>query len=182
MYSVFHLCRHLHRAGHIGSFAIVTEEAISKGIRRIVALTGDEAKKVMRLDPKVIHATEILEITVAVHVLCIMIGILLYCMHITGHIPIPPHWSHSHAIPLVTLPYHPTGHFPMLYHWSHSHTTPLVTFHIQAHRHADTLQHSVQSLVKHVTLGMEDGSLTFKQANRLITEQGDVSGWTFYYK
>lgn len=36
---------HLRASGHIGSFAIVTEEAIAKGIRRIVALTGIEAVK-----------------------------------------------------------------------------------------------------------------------------------------
>ncbi|GAV04904.1 hypothetical protein RvY_15107 [Ramazzottius varieornatus] len=35
---------HLIRSGHIGDFVIVTEEAIAKGIRRIVALTGPEAK------------------------------------------------------------------------------------------------------------------------------------------
>ena len=39
-------CSHLLNSGHIESFAIVTEEAISKGIRRIVALTGPEAAKV----------------------------------------------------------------------------------------------------------------------------------------
>lgn len=38
--------RHLLSSGHIESFAIVTEEAIAKGIRRIVALTGGEAVKV----------------------------------------------------------------------------------------------------------------------------------------
>ncbi len=37
---------HLKRSGHIGNFVIVTEEAISKGIRRIVAVTGTEASKV----------------------------------------------------------------------------------------------------------------------------------------
>ena len=37
---------HLRRAGHMGDFVIVTEEAIAKGIRRIVAITGNEAKKV----------------------------------------------------------------------------------------------------------------------------------------
>jgi len=38
--------RHLHRAGHIRGFVIASEEAIAKGIRRIVALTGPEASKV----------------------------------------------------------------------------------------------------------------------------------------
>ena len=42
----FVLCRHLQRGGHIQSFAIVSEEAIAKGIRRIVAVTGREAEKV----------------------------------------------------------------------------------------------------------------------------------------
>lgn len=37
---------HLQNSGHIQSFALVTEEAISKGIRRIVALTGPVAVKV----------------------------------------------------------------------------------------------------------------------------------------
>lgn len=37
---------HLQRAGHIGDFVIASEEAIAKGIRRIVALTGPEASKV----------------------------------------------------------------------------------------------------------------------------------------
>ncbi|VDI01856.1 alanyl-tRNA synthetase [Mytilus galloprovincialis] len=36
---------HLRRAGHIGKLVIVSEEAISKGIRRIIAVTGTEAQK-----------------------------------------------------------------------------------------------------------------------------------------
>lgn len=36
---------HLKRSGHIGDFVITTEEAISKGVRRIIALTGAEAHK-----------------------------------------------------------------------------------------------------------------------------------------
>lgn len=36
---------HLRRAGHAEHMVIATEEAIAKGIRRIVALTGPEAKK-----------------------------------------------------------------------------------------------------------------------------------------
>ncbi|XP_021935281.1 alanine--tRNA ligase, cytoplasmic isoform X2 [Zootermopsis nevadensis] len=39
---------HLHRAGHIGRFVITSEEAIAKGIRRIVALTGPEALKALK--------------------------------------------------------------------------------------------------------------------------------------
>ncbi|XP_037076515.1 alanine--tRNA ligase, cytoplasmic-like [Pollicipes pollicipes] len=38
---------HLRRAGHIGPFVIASEEAIAKGIRRIVALTGPEAQKAL---------------------------------------------------------------------------------------------------------------------------------------
>jgi alanyl-tRNA synthetase len=39
---------HLHRTSHIGDFVIVSEEAIAKGIRRIVALTGPEATKALK--------------------------------------------------------------------------------------------------------------------------------------
>uniref|UniRef100_S4RAA8 Alanine--tRNA ligase n=1 Tax=Petromyzon marinus TaxID=7757 RepID=S4RAA8_PETMA len=39
---------HLQNSGHAGSFVIVTEEAIAKGIRRIVAVTGTEATKATR--------------------------------------------------------------------------------------------------------------------------------------
>jgi len=39
---------HLARAGHVGDFVISTEEAIAKGIRRIVALTGPEATKAIK--------------------------------------------------------------------------------------------------------------------------------------
>lgn len=38
---------HLKRSGHVGHFVIASEEAIAKGIRRIVALTGPEAQKAM---------------------------------------------------------------------------------------------------------------------------------------
>ena len=39
---------HLHNSGHIEKFVIVSEEAIAKGIRRIVALTGVEATTAMK--------------------------------------------------------------------------------------------------------------------------------------
>lgn len=39
---------HIHRTGHIGDFVISSEEAIGKGIRRIVALTGFEATKAVK--------------------------------------------------------------------------------------------------------------------------------------
>ena len=38
-----HMFSHVLQAGHIGRFIIVAEEAVSKGIRRIVALTGQQA-------------------------------------------------------------------------------------------------------------------------------------------
>ena len=38
-------CRHLKRSSDIGSVVIVTEEAIAKGIRRIVAITGADATR-----------------------------------------------------------------------------------------------------------------------------------------
>lgn len=40
--------RHLHYTSHIGDFVIASEEAIAKGIRRIVALTGPEATKALK--------------------------------------------------------------------------------------------------------------------------------------
>ena len=43
---VIPIVRHLQRTGHMGDFVLVTEEAIAKGIRRIVAMTGHEAGKV----------------------------------------------------------------------------------------------------------------------------------------
>lgn len=39
---------HLKRSGHIGDFVISSEEAISKGIRRIIALTGPEASRAIK--------------------------------------------------------------------------------------------------------------------------------------
>ncbi|XP_058062756.1 alanine--tRNA ligase, cytoplasmic [Anopheles bellator] len=39
---------HLHQSGHMVDFVITTEEAIAKGIRRIVALTGPEALKALQ--------------------------------------------------------------------------------------------------------------------------------------
>ncbi|XP_053558170.1 alanine--tRNA ligase, cytoplasmic [Bombina bombina] len=39
---------HLQNSGHAGPFVIVSEEAIAKGIRRIVAVTGAEAQKAIR--------------------------------------------------------------------------------------------------------------------------------------
>ncbi|XP_068022711.1 alanine--tRNA ligase, cytoplasmic [Melanerpes formicivorus] len=39
---------HLHNSSHVGSFVIVSEEAIAKGVRRVVAVTGPEARKALR--------------------------------------------------------------------------------------------------------------------------------------
>lgn len=39
---------HLRYSGHIGDFIVASEEAIAKGIRRIVALTGPEATKALK--------------------------------------------------------------------------------------------------------------------------------------
>ena len=40
--------RHLHRSSHIGDFVIVSEEAIAKGIRRIVAISGQDGTNVRK--------------------------------------------------------------------------------------------------------------------------------------
>lgn len=57
--------RHLHYTGHIGDFIIASEEAIAKGIRRIVALTGPEAAKAFRtatlLQNQLSHLRETIE-------------------------------------------------------------------------------------------------------------------------
>lgn len=39
------LFRHLHNVGDIGKLVITTEEAIAKGIRRVIALTGPQASR-----------------------------------------------------------------------------------------------------------------------------------------
>ncbi|XP_072754968.1 alanine--tRNA ligase, cytoplasmic isoform X2 [Anoplolepis gracilipes] len=56
---------HLHYTGHIGDFIIASEEAIAKGIRRIVALTGPEAAKAFRtatlLQNQLSHLQETIE-------------------------------------------------------------------------------------------------------------------------
>ncbi|QQP50822.1 AlanyltRNA synthetaselike, partial [Caligus rogercresseyi] len=56
---------HLKRAGHLQEFVIASEEAIAKGIRRILALTGLEAKKAslkaQQLQVKVDKASEVIK-------------------------------------------------------------------------------------------------------------------------
>ena len=51
---------HLQQTGHIGDFVIVAEEAIAKGIRRIVAVTGAEATKVNEVCYKMLQNIRIL--------------------------------------------------------------------------------------------------------------------------
>lgn len=54
--------RHLKNVGHIGHLVISSEEAIAKGIRRIVALTGPEAERALaRADRLEKRATELNE-------------------------------------------------------------------------------------------------------------------------
>ncbi|KAM4720737.1 alanine--tRNA ligase, cytoplasmic [Rhinophrynus dorsalis] len=52
---------HLQNSGHAGPFVIVTEEAIAKGIRRIVAVTGAEAQKAVRRQDGLKLALSVLE-------------------------------------------------------------------------------------------------------------------------
>ena len=42
---------HVLKTGHIGPFAIISEEALAKGVRRIVALTGPPASHVSCIHP-----------------------------------------------------------------------------------------------------------------------------------
>ncbi|OQV23471.1 Alanine--tRNA ligase, cytoplasmic [Hypsibius exemplaris] len=62
---------HLLRSGHIGDFVIVSEEAIAKGIRRIVALTGPEARNAIQrsdaFQAKVDHVKQTLKSGQYVH-------------------------------------------------------------------------------------------------------------------
>ena len=53
---------HLFRSWHIADFDIVTEEAIAKGIRRIVALTGPEAKAALSRSELYIKKVERIEV------------------------------------------------------------------------------------------------------------------------
>ena len=59
--------RHLRRSGDIGDFVVVSEEAIAKGTRRIVAVTGAEASKAL-------HKAQVLA-------LC-----RKYCRHVSVHV------------------------------------------------------------------------------------------------
>ncbi|KAL1124225.1 hypothetical protein AAG570_001995, partial [Ranatra chinensis] len=52
---------HLHRSSHAGEFVITSEEAIAKGIRRIVALTGPEASKAVKRASVLENAVNILK-------------------------------------------------------------------------------------------------------------------------
>lgn len=56
---------HLHYTEHIGDFVIASEEAIAKGIRRIVALTGPEATKAQKKAAVLQSHLEQLEATIA---------------------------------------------------------------------------------------------------------------------
>ncbi|XP_073987836.1 alanine--tRNA ligase, cytoplasmic [Rhodnius prolixus] len=52
---------HLHRSSHIGDFVITSEEAIAKGIRRIIAITGPEAMKARKHAASLESACQILK-------------------------------------------------------------------------------------------------------------------------
>lgn len=52
---------HLKYSGHIGDFVIASEEAIAKGIRRIVALTGPEAAKALKRTELLENKLEVLK-------------------------------------------------------------------------------------------------------------------------
>ncbi|KAK6044600.1 alanine--tRNA ligase, partial [Cooperia oncophora] len=52
--------RHLHNVGHIGHMVISSEEAIAKGIRRIVALSGPEAERALHRAERLAARTQAL--------------------------------------------------------------------------------------------------------------------------
>lgn len=64
-YVILNFCSHLHYTEHIGDFVIASEEAIAKGIRRIVALTGPEATKAQKKAAVLQSHLEQLEATIA---------------------------------------------------------------------------------------------------------------------
>ncbi|KAK6036014.1 threonine/alanine tRNA ligase second additional domain protein [Cooperia oncophora] len=51
---------HLHNVGHIGHMVISSEEAIAKGIRRIVALSGPEAERALHRAERLAARTQAL--------------------------------------------------------------------------------------------------------------------------
>ena len=53
--TIFKLARHLLNVGHIGQLVVSSEEAIAKGIRRIVALTGPEAERALQRSHRLEH-------------------------------------------------------------------------------------------------------------------------------
>lgn len=55
------LSRHVTRTGDIKDFVITEESGIAKGIRRIVAVTGQEAQDVGRLSQSLQEKLEVLE-------------------------------------------------------------------------------------------------------------------------
>ena len=55
---------HLRRAGHMEHMVISSEEAIAKGIRRIVALTGPEARKALAKERLLLKALEEVKVKV----------------------------------------------------------------------------------------------------------------------
>uniref|UniRef100_A0A8C7ABW3 Alanine--tRNA ligase n=1 Tax=Neovison vison TaxID=452646 RepID=A0A8C7ABW3_NEOVI len=52
---------HLRNSSHAGTFVIVSEEAIAKGIRRIVAVTGAEAQKALRKAESLKNSLSVME-------------------------------------------------------------------------------------------------------------------------
>lgn len=52
---------HLHKSTHVGDFIITSEEAIAKGIRRIIAVTGPEAEKAQQRAKALETSVEILK-------------------------------------------------------------------------------------------------------------------------
>ena len=68
------LSSHLQRAGHIGELLIVSEEAIAKGIRRIVAVTGAEATRVSSLYCETLKLMN--------NLICVMLLVCQVCIYV----------------------------------------------------------------------------------------------------
>ena len=53
---------HLLNSGHMKKFVVLSEDAISKGVRRIIAMTGNEAQKAHKLaDQLQVEVTELVQ-------------------------------------------------------------------------------------------------------------------------
>ncbi len=76
-------------------------------------------------------------------------------IHTHTQSPPPPTYTHAHC-------------------HTHTHTTPLPPTLAQSHRHAAHLDNEVNKLCKVIKEGQSSGDISYKAANKMITDMGDV--------